>query len=284
VTTFKDPTRRSVIPRPRRDRATRGTRRLRLLAVEVGTPIAVLAALIVWTEHADIYYYPPLADILTDFPQVWFVDRLHSDVLPSLTRMGLGFGLATAIAVPLGLLLGQSHRVRATLGPLLEFLRAIPAPALIPLAILLIGIGDTAKIVLIAAVCIWPIFLNAMDGAAGIEPMLRRTATVFGITRWDRQLRVVLPGALPQIFAGMRVAIALALIMVVISEMAASQNGIGYVILLAQRTFQLSTMWSGIILLGLLGFLLNFLFTRLERHVLAWHHSSWRTAEQRDEP
>lgn len=254
-------------------------RRLLLLLVEVATPLAVLIGLILWTEQAGIYYYPPLGDILIAFPRTWFVERLGTDVLPSLRRLALGFGLATIIAVPLGLLLGQSPRVRATLSPLLEFLRAVPAPALIPLVILVIGLGDEAKIILIAAVCIWPILLNAMDGAAGIEPMFHRTATVFQISPWDRQLRVVLPGALPQIFAGMRVALALSLIMVVISEMAASQNGIGYVILLAQRTFQLSTMWSGIILLGLLGFILNFLFTLLERYVLAWHHGARKKAE-----
>ena len=190
-----------------RDRAI-SRRRGRLLAAEIATPIALLIGLILWTERAGIYYYPPLLDILTAFPRMWFLDRLNSDVLPSLTRLALGFGLATIVAVPLGLLLGQSARFRATLSPVLEFLRAIPAPALIPLVVLLIGIGDTAKIVLIATVCVWPILLNAMDGAAGIEPMLHRTATVFGISSWDRQLRVVLPGALPQIFAGLRVAMA----------------------------------------------------------------------------
>jgi ABC-type nitrate/sulfonate/bicarbonate transport system permease component len=157
---------------------------------------------------------------------------------------------------------------------MLEFIRAIPAPVLIPLAILLIGIGDDAKVALIAVVCVWPILLNAMDGATGMEPVYIETSDVYRIELRQRFTHVVLPAAAPQIFAGMRTALALALIMVVVSEMAASQNGIGHVILVSQRTFALADMWSGIILLGLLGFTLNLIFVRLERRILAWHHGS----------
>lgn len=250
-----------------------------LVGIEIVSPVAVLVGLMLWTEQADNYVFPPLAPILVDFPQTWFVDRFTSDVLPSLQRLGLGLALATTIAVPSGFLLGQSVRVRAVVSPLLELFRAIPAPALIPLVILLLGLGDDAKVVLIASVCTWPILLNTIDGVAGLEPAYHQTATVFRVGSWQRQRHVVLPGALPRILAGLRVAVALALIMVVVSEMAASQNGIGFTVLLAQRNFDLSTMWSGILLLGMLGYLLNLLFLRLERHVLAWHRGSRTRAE-----
>lgn len=245
-----------------------------LIAVEIIAPLALIAGLMVWTAGAELFYFPPLFDVLTDFPKLWFVDRLTSDVLPSLSRFAQGFVIATLLGIPLGLTLGRFERPKALLAPLLEFFRAIPPVALIPLVILIVGIGDEGKIALIVVVCIWPILLNAMDGASGIEPAYTETATVYRIGPFRRFFQVVLPAALPQIFSGMRVAIALGLILIVTSEMAASTNGIGFVILLAQRSFNLAEMWSGIILLGVLGYLLNLLFEMLERRVIAWHFGS----------
>jgi ABC-type nitrate/sulfonate/bicarbonate transport system permease component len=151
---------------------------------------------------------------------------------------------------------------------------AIPPPALLPAAIVAIGVGDSMKVFLIAFVCLWPILLNAIDGAAGLDPTLDDTMRAYRIGRPDQLLHVVIPAAGPQIFAGVRLAVSLALIMMVISEMVASTNGIGHFILYSQRTFAIPEMWSGILLLGILGYTLNALVAGAERRMLRWHRAT----------
>ena len=132
---------------------------------------------------------------------------------------------------------------------MVQFLRAVPPPSLIRFGIVVLGTGTAMKVFLIAFVCVWPVLLNTLDGVRGVDPTLRDTARVYGIPLRDRVRYVLLPAAGPQIFAGMRTSLSLALILMVISEMVASTNGIGYFVLQSQRTFAIPEMWSGIILL-----------------------------------
>jgi ABC-type nitrate/sulfonate/bicarbonate transport system permease component len=252
----------------------------RLLAtgLEVSVPLLLLVIWGVWSSGSDTYYFPPLTDILSTFADTWLFERVGSDVVPSLVRMGLGFGIAVVVAIAVGLLLGLSPRARRAAAPIVEFLRAIPPPALLPFAILVIGVGSSMKVFIIAFVCVWPILLNAIDGVTGVDPTLRETTRVYGISRRDRLWRVMLPAASPQIFAGMRTSLSLALILMVISEMVASTNGIGYFVLQSQRTFAIPEMWSGILLLGILGYTLNAAFVLIERRVLRWHRGARASA------
>jgi ABC-type nitrate/sulfonate/bicarbonate transport system permease component len=248
------------------------------LTLEVTVP---LAALVLWgllSANSDTYYFPPLTDILETFADTWLFERVGSDVVPSLVRMGLGFAIAVVVAISVGLLLGLSRRARIAATPIVEFLRAIPPPALLPFAILVIGVGASMKVFIIAFVCVWPILLNTVDGVRGIDPTLDDTTRVYGIPSRDRIWRVMLPAATPQIFAGMRTSLSLALILMVISEMVASTNGIGYFVLQSQRTFAIPEMWSGILLLGILGYVLNGGFMLIERHLLRWHRGARASA------
>jgi ABC-type nitrate/sulfonate/bicarbonate transport system permease component len=252
----------------------------RTLAVglEVTVPLLLLVIWGVWSSEGSTYYFPPLTDILSTFMDTWVFERVGSDVVPSLVRMGLGFGIAVVVAVSVGLLLGLSPRARRAAAPIVEFLRAIPPPALLPFAILVIGVGNSMKVFIIAFVCLWPILLNTIDGVTGVDPTLRETTRVYGVSKRDRLFRVMLPAASPQIFAGMRTSVSLALILMVISEMVASTNGIGYFVLQSQRTFALPEMWSGILLLGILGYALNGAFVLIERRVLRWHRGARASA------
>ena len=135
------------------------------------------------------------------------------------------------------------------------------------------------KVFIIAFVCVWPVLLNTIDGVGGVDPTLRETSRVYGVPRRDAILRVMLPAASPQIAAGMRTSLSLALILMVISEMVASSNGIGYFVLQSQRSFAIPEMWSGIILLGILGYLFNAVFLLLERRTLAWHRGARAASE-----
>jgi ABC-type nitrate/sulfonate/bicarbonate transport system permease component len=248
------------------------------LALEISVPILVLVVIGVWTASQESYYFPPLTDVFSTFKDTWLFDRVGSDVVPSLVRMGLGFTIAVTAGVAIGVLLGRSRRTRRATAPIVEFLRAIPPPALLPFAILVMGVGASMKVFIIAFVCVWPILLNTIDGTAGIDPTLEDTTRVYGIDRRDNLLHVVLPAAGPQIFAGIRTAVSLALILMVISEMVASTNGIGYFVLQSQRTFAIPEMWSGILLLGILGYALNGTFVMIERRVLRWHRGARASA------
>jgi ABC-type nitrate/sulfonate/bicarbonate transport system permease component len=240
------------------------------------TPAAAIAVWWVWSGSADSFYFPPLQDILRTFVDVWLGPRLVDDVLPSLRRLVLGYALAALLGVGLGVLLGRSPGVRRATGPILEFLRAIPPPLLIPVGMLVLGVGDGMKIAVIALVCLFPVLLNTTDGVRGVDPVLLDTGRTYGLSRGTTLRRIVLPAAAPQIVAGLRTSLAMALILMVISEMVASQNGIGFTILQAQRTFALPEMWSGILLLGILGVVLNALFALFERRALRWQRGARR--------
>jgi ABC-type nitrate/sulfonate/bicarbonate transport system permease component len=250
------------------------SRRWLYVAVEIAVPVAVFALLWVWSSGSDVYYYPPLSDVLNTFKDTWLFERVGSDVAPSLGRLLVGYVIAVAVGVAAGVALGLSPVLRRVAAPIVEFLRAIPAPALLPFALLVLGVGNSSKIFVIAFVCLWPILLNAIDGVSGVDPTLVDTGRVYRIPAKDRLLKVLLPAAAPQIFAGMRTSLSLALILMVISEMVASSNGIGYFVLQSQRSFAIPEMWSGIILLGILGYLFNAVFLLLERRALAWHRGA----------
>jgi ABC-type nitrate/sulfonate/bicarbonate transport system permease component len=248
------------------------------VALEITVPILLLVIWGVWSSGSDTYYFPPLTDIFKTFADTWLFERVGSDVVPSLVRLALGYGIACAVAVAAGLALGLSRPLRRATDPIVQFLRSIPPPALLPFGILVLGVGTSMKVFIIAFVCLWPVLLNTIDGVAGVDPTLRETAAVYDIAPSDRLWRVTLPAAAPQIFAGMRTSLSLALILMVISEMVASTNGIGYFVLQSQRSFAIPEMWSGILLLGILGYVLNVIFLLVERRVLRWHRGARASA------
>jgi ABC-type nitrate/sulfonate/bicarbonate transport system permease component len=252
------------------------SRSIRVLGVglEIGVPIAVLVLWGVLSANSTSFYFPPLLDIFRAFGNAWLFARVDADVLPSLGRLFAGYLIAVVAAVLIGVALGSSRTLLRVVDPVVQFLRAIPAPVLLPAGILILGVGSGMKVALIAFVCVFPILLNTIDGVAGVDPALRETARSFQIPFRERLFRVVLPSASPQIFAGARVSLSLAVIMMVVSEMVASSNGIGYFVLQSQRTYAIANMWAGIFLLALLGYVLNVLFLLVERRVLRWHRGA----------
>src|SRR4051812_42777082 len=149
-----------------------------LIAVEIGATAGFIAALWLWTAGAGSYYYPPPGGVVTAFKDTWLFDRFREDAVPSLLRLAAGYVIAVLAGIALGVILGQRPTLRRMASPIIEFMRAIPAPALIPFAILVLGVEDDAKIFLIAVVCIFPVLLNTIDGVAGVEPTLLDTTTV----------------------------------------------------------------------------------------------------------
>jgi ABC-type nitrate/sulfonate/bicarbonate transport system permease component len=234
-----------------------------------------------WVASADSVdpYWPPLSETTAIFDDVWLSDRLGDDVVPSLARLAAGYVLAAVCGVGLGLLLGSVRAVRETVEPVLELARAIPPPVLVPILIVFAGIGDTMKVLVIASGCVWPILLNTVEGVRAVDPVLVDTARTYRIRGASYVRRLVLPAASPQIFAGLRQALSIGLILMVISEMWAANNGVGAAIVQFQRGFAIPEMWSGIILLGLLGVVLALLFRVVEARALRWYEGV-RAAER----
>ena len=207
--------------------------------------VALLVAWQLWTVHADNPNFPRLSTILVEFHDMWLFSQFTTHVVPSLVRIGLGFGIAVVAGVALGIPIGLSRLTRKLAMPHIEYWRAMPPPALLPISILLLhDIGNRQKVAFIAFFCMFPVLLNTIDGVRGIDETLVDTARSYRIPKAERIRRIVLPGALPQIVAGMRTSLSLAVIMMVLAEYFSSTNGVGYVLLISKNTFQMGPMWA----------------------------------------
>jgi len=199
---------------------------------------------------------------------------LPAELGSSLWRMFAGYFIGIGLGVLLGLLMGSYRTFYNLLEPITEILRPIPSPAYVPIAILFLGIDDEMKIFMIAFSAFFPVLLNTYSGVRSVDPVQLQTAKTFGVKGSRLLWQIVLPSAAPFIFTGMRVSLAVALIVMVISEMVAASNGIGYFVLAAQRGFKVREMFAGVVTLAVIGYVLNRVFLAIENRVLAWHHGS----------
>jgi sulfonate transport system permease protein len=190
--------------------------------------------------------------------------------LQTLLRMIEGWLLACLAGVVLGALIGTSAAARTWLQPLLEFVRPLPASAIMPLAISIFGLGPNMVLFVVAFGAMWPVLLATLHGFASVEPQLSEVAAALQIPRHEFVWKVGLPSAMPDILAGMRLSMTVSLIVAVVGEMIASQSGLGQAILLAARSFRASELFAGIVLLGVIGFAANALLAGAERTLLRW--------------
>jgi ABC-type nitrate/sulfonate/bicarbonate transport system permease component len=245
---------------------------IRRVVSALALPIVLLTTWWFISAHSTNFQFPPLAKILTAFQDTWTPDRLRSDVAPSLVRLGLGYGLALVFGIGIGVLIGLLPGLRAFCEPVLEFMRAIPPPVLVPIIMLVAGIGDAMKVIVIASGCVWPVLLNTVEGVRGRDEVLADTCRVYGIGGTLRIRHLILRAASPQILTGARQALSIAIILMVISELFAAQNGLGFTVMQFSRGFQIPEMWSGVLLLGLIGVVLALAYHLVERWLLRWYH------------
>ncbi|WP_460772979.1 ABC transporter permease [Microbacterium sp. GXF7504] len=250
------------------------TAAVRNFALGVIVPIVLVTLWWFASEGSTSFYFPPLSQIIQTFFDLWVFNLVELHVVPSLIAIGLGLLISIVVGVALGVVLGLAPTAAEATGPVLQFLRYLPAVALLPLAIQLIGIGLEMRVTIIVLGAVWPILLNTMDGVRGVSPAMRDVARSVRLRKIDWIFRIVLPAASPQIFAGIRASLAVSVVLMVASELMGSSRGIGYFILEAQRQFSIPEMWSGMILLGLIGYVLNVLYGVVEHYVLAWHRLS----------
>ena len=192
--------------------------------------------------------------------------------LATVRRMLEGWLLASLFGVALGAAIGVSPAVRAWVQPTLEFIRPLPASALLPLAISIFGLNPGMVLFVVAFGAMWPVLLATVHGFAAVEPRLSELARCLQLPRAAFVWKIGLPNALPDILAGMRLSMTISLIVAVVGEMIASQSGLGQAILLAARAFRASDLFAGIALLGLIGFASNALLAFAEKKLLRWQH------------
>ncbi|MHA6619088.1 ABC transporter permease [Pseudonocardia sp. DLS-67] len=249
-----------------------------------GPPAAGIAAALLLAElasRAEVLpsnYFPPVSQILVRLVGELGQGGFWAAIGHTLQGWALGLGLAILLAIPIGVAIGTSAVRYRACRMLIEFLRPIPSVALIPLAILVYGIGLESKVFLAAFAALWPLLIQTVYGMQDVDPVALDTARVFGLRRSERLTRVVLPSAIPYVATGLRISSTVALILAVTAELVIGSEGLGREINAARAGAATDLMYALIIVTGLVGWGLNGIFSRVERRVLRWHPSH-RTVE-----
>lgn len=236
---------------------------------------AILCVLALWEVAPRLglverAFLPPISEVLATGWVLIENGQLANHVTASLSRSLLGFGAAIAFGVPIGLAIGSSRVVSDFLNPLLETLRNTAALALLPVFILLFGIGESSKVAIVLYACSWSILLNTISGVRNVDPLLIKSARTMGLSQAALLRKVTLPAALPTIFVGIRLAGASSLLVLVAAEMVGAKAGLGYLIQYSQYNFQIPHMYVGIITTTLLGLSFAKTLLWLERRFTAW--------------
>lgn len=253
---------------------------LRRLARVSWMLILFLVAWETWFRVSGSLFVPPMSEILSRMVTKWFeLDpstlftsqffRVHA--LASLARFGVGWAVAVGLGVAVGLLLGAFSWAEATAHWIVRFGVSTPSTILLPVAVVLFGVTNQMNVFLIATGAIWPVLLNTMDAVRGIDPETVAAARSLRLKGWRLFTKVILRAASPQIMAGVRVSLGIALILVIISEMFVATKGIGFDVIFSQRTFAFLEMWASVAFVGLVAITLNGLFHLAERRLLGWH-------------
>lgn len=257
---------------------------LRLYARQGGKAVwgagAIILFLLLW-ELGPTYlapastrvFLPPLHVVLEALGTLVANGQLQNHLAASLSRSASGFGIAVVTAVALGLLVAWYGALDRFLNPLLEVFRNTAALALLPVFTLLLGIGETSKISIVAYAAFFPVLLNTIAGVRTVDPLLIRAARSLGLSNFQLFQKVILPSAVPTIFTGIRMAGTSSILVLIAAEMVGAKAGLGYLIVNSQMSFLIPDMYAGILTVSLLGLLVNYLLVGVERHF-----SRWRTA------
>jgi NitT/TauT family transport system permease protein len=260
---------------PRRAARVRAGRVASLLGTGFRRSIAIVLFLALWEVAprvglVDRTFLTPFSEVL----QAWWAlaksGSLWDHVSISMERALAGFAIALVVAIPIGFVLGWYPRVAEVFNPLLEAFRNTATLALLPVFTLLLGIGETTKIVIIVYACAFPIVMNTITGVQTVDPLLIKSARSMGLGSLALFWRVILPAAVPTIFTGIRMAGSYAILVLVAAEMVGAKAGLGFLINYSQNNFQIPNMYAGILTISVIGIVVNGLLVRLERHFSSW--------------
>lgn len=233
--------------------------------------------LLLWELGARIapgyrLYLPPATAVIGALAQLLVTGSVVHHLLITLERFLAGYLIAAAIGAGLGVVLGYFRFLDNLFGIVIEFLRPMPSVAIIPVAILMLGIGDSMIVAVTVYASVWSVLINTIDGVRHIDSTLIDTGRTFGLSRWRILWQIILPGASPYIVTGLRIALSIALILVTTAEMIAGSKGLGFFILDEERSMNSGNMYAGVIIVAALGYALNRLFLAAEARVMRWRH------------
>lgn len=237
--------------------------------------LAVIVFLAIWelaprVGLADPIFVPPLDKVLASLVPIAKDGTLLKDVAISLQRAILGFGLSVIIAIPLGLLIGWFKRVERFLDPLLQFFRQTSPLALLPVFILIFHIGELSKVAIIFWGVLWPVLINTIAGVKSVDPLYIKSARSMGASPLTLFAKVILPGASPLIFSGVRLSASSAIVMLTAAEMIGANSGLGFLIYYSQQTFKVPEMYAAILMIAILGTIVNYILVAVEKRVMKW--------------
>jgi NitT/TauT family transport system permease protein len=240
--------------------------------MSVASPIGLLLA---WELAAqfgliDVRFFPAPSAIVTVMARMAVSGELHENILISLQRITLGLVLGGIPALILGIVMGISRPVRALVDPLITATYPIPKSSILPFILLIFGLGEMSKVVMVAIGVFFPIAINATAGVLQIPPIYLDVGRSFKASRWDTFRTIALPGALPFIMTGIKLGAGLALILIAVAEMVGAKSGLGYMIWSAWETFAVAKMYVGLFTIALIGFGISILLREVERIVIRW--------------
>ena len=262
----------AVAGEPGRD-AGRRLRRAGATVLRASAALVVFLAL--WEAAprvglADPVFLPPLSAVLSTFVGLLADGTIGAQVGTSLARAAAGFTIAVAVAVPAGLVIGWYARAAQYLGPFFELFRNTAALALLPVFILVLGIGETSKIAIVVYACFFPVLLSTITGVRTVDPLLVRSARSLGLSSPALFAKVVLPSAVPTVFTGIRMAATSSILVLIAAEMVGAKAGLGFYITYTQFNFQIPEMYAGIVTIALVGVGVNGLLVLVERRLTRW--------------
>ncbi len=247
------------------------------LFLNIGAVLFAFGLLAIWQtlSHlgaiSPVFFPPPSRAVSELFAQL--VDgTAYPSILATCLRMLFGWAFASILGIVLGAIIGSSRIGREYLEPTLEFVRPLPASAIIPVAILFFGLTNQMSVFVIAFGAIWPVLLSSVYGFGSIQGRLQEVSAVLALSRVDYLRKIAIPSAMPDILSGVRVSLAISLILAVVTEMQASLPGIGRDIFMAQRSFRSVDLYAGLILLGAIGFAVNYALLIFEKRALRWRN------------
>ncbi len=237
--------------------------------------VAIVAFLLLWeiaprVGLVDEVFLPPFSTVIGALLDLAQSGELWTHVSASLSRAVIGFSVALVVAIPLGIAIAWYRPVSDFLNPILEMFRNTAALALLPVFILILGIGEQSKIALVIYACTFPILLNTISGVRTVDPLLIKSASSLGLSPIRLFQKVVLPAAVPTIFTGVRMSAAASILVLIAAEMVGAKAGLGYLITASQFNFQIPDMYAGIVAISILGLTINAILVLIERRLSRW--------------
>jgi ABC-type nitrate/sulfonate/bicarbonate transport system permease component len=247
-------------------------RRSRERIISFLSPIALL---LLWEVLArlgilDTRFFPAPSQILSTLLTMMKSGELQDDTLISMTRLAVGFLVGGIPALIIGVVMGLNSTLRAMIDPLIAATYPIPKSSILPLALLVLGLGEASKIFMVAIGVFYPIAMNAMAGVREINKVYLDVGHNFKASRWDVFRTIALPGAMPMIMTGIKLGVGMGLVLIAIAEMVGAKSGLGYLIWNAWETFAVDQMYVGLFVIALIGFALTLILTELEKVFVPW--------------